>query len=109
MVFWYSKSPMYEPSCFKLSKMQTWDPMSGVYSLKWLCSCILCCTALYRVQYSKDSMSLCKPGLSRSKHKSSSDVAGTAKKHQELEAQRKDKGKQEEQEVTEEPVRVMMG
>ena len=58
--------------------MQTWDPMSGVYSLKWLCSCILCCTALYRVQYSKDSMSLCKPGLSRSKHKSSGDVAGTA-------------------------------
>ena len=31
------------------------------------------------------------------------DVAGTAKKHQELETQRKDKEKQEEQEVTEEP------
>ena len=43
------------------------------------------------------------------KHTNSRDVAGPAKKHQELEAQRKDKGKQEEQEVTEEPVRVMMG
>lgn len=42
------------------------------------------------------------------KHKNSRDVAGTAKKHQELEAQRKDKEKQVEQEVTEEPDRVMM-
>ena len=37
------------------------------------------------------------------KHKNSRDVAGTAKKHQELETQRKDKEKQEEQEVIEEP------
>ena len=40
------------------------------------------------------------------KHTNSRDVAGPAKKHQELEAQIKDK---EKQEVTEEPVRVMMG
>ena len=45
--------------------------------------------------------------MSRSKHKSSSDVAGTAKKHQDLEAQRKDKEKQEE-EVSEEPKRFTM-
>ena len=66
-----------------------------------------------------------KPRISRSKHKSSSDVAGTAKKCQaiemetkvkiiervkqgkkiELEAQRKDEERQEEEEVTEEPKR----
>ena len=40
--------------------------------------------------------------MSGSKRKSSSDVAGTAKKHQELEAQRMDKERQEEEEVTEE-------
>ena len=45
--------------------------------------------------------------MSRSKHKSSGDVAGTAKKHQDLEAQRKDKEKQEE-EVSEEPKRFTM-
>ena len=45
--------------------------------------------------------------MSRSKHKSSGDVAGTAKKHQDLEAQRKDKEKQEE-EVSEELKRFTM-
>ena len=45
--------------------------------------------------------------MSRSKHKSSGDVASTAKKHQDLEAQRKDKERQEE-EVTEEPKRFTM-
>ena len=45
--------------------------------------------------------------MSRSKHKSGGDVAGTAKKHQDLEAQRKDKEKQEE-EVSEEPKRFTM-
>ena len=48
-------------------------------------------------------------GWSRSKCKSSDDVADTAKKHQsimmELEAQRKDEERQEEEEVTEEPKR----
>ena len=42
--------------------------------------------------------------MSGSRHKSSGDVAGTAKKQQELEAQRKDEEGQEE-EVTEEPKR----
>ena len=46
--------------------------------------------------------------MSGSKGKSSSDVAGTAKKHQELEAQRKDEEKQEEEEVTEERKRCTM-
>ena len=45
--------------------------------------------------------------MSGSKRKSSGDVAGTAKKLQELEAQRKDEERQEE-EVTEEPKRFMM-
>ena len=40
--------------------------------------------------------------MSGSKCKSSGDVAGTAKKCQELGAQRKDEGRQEEEEVTEE-------
>ena len=40
--------------------------------------------------------------MSRSKHKSSSGVAGTAKKHQELEVQKNDEERQEEEEVTEE-------
>ena len=44
--------------------------------------------------------------MSKSKHKISSDVAGTVKKHQELEAQRKDNERQEE-EVTEELKRFM--
>jgi len=42
-----------------------------------------------------------------SKHKSSGDVAGTGKKCQELEAQRKDEETQEE-EITEELKRFMM-
>ena len=46
--------------------------------------------------------------MSGSNYKSSSDVAGTAKKHQELEAQRKDKERQEEEEVTAEPKRFTM-
>ena len=46
--------------------------------------------------------------MSRSKHKSSGDVASTAKKHWDLEAQRKDRERQEE-EVTEEPKRFMTG
>ena len=45
--------------------------------------------------------------MSGSKHKSSGDVAGTAKKRQELEAQRKDEDRQEE-ELTEEPKRFMV-
>ena len=45
--------------------------------------------------------------MSRSKHKSSGDVASTAKKHQDLEAQRKDKERQGE-EVIEEPKRLTM-
>ena len=45
--------------------------------------------------------------MSGCKHKSSSDVAGPAKKCQELEAQRKDEEGQEE-EVTEEPKRFTM-
>ena len=40
--------------------------------------------------------------MSGSKHKRSDNVTGTAKKHQELEAQRKDEEKQEEEELTEE-------
>ena len=43
--------------------------------------------------------------MSGSKCKSSGDVAGTAKKRQDLEAQRKDEERQEEEEVTEEPKR----
>ena len=46
--------------------------------------------------------------MSGSKCKSSSDVAGTAKKCLELEAQRKDGERQEEEEVTEEPKRFTM-
>ncbi|XP_057400637.1 deoxyuridine 5'-triphosphate nucleotidohydrolase, mitochondrial isoform X4 [Balaenoptera acutorostrata] len=46
--------------------------------------------------------------MSGSMHKSSGDVAGTAKKCQVLEAQRKDEERQEEEEVTEEPKRFMM-
>ena len=46
--------------------------------------------------------------MSRSKHKSSGDLAGTAKKRQELEAQRKDEERQEEEEVNEEPKRFTM-
>ena len=42
-----------------------------------------------------------------SKHKSSGDVAGTGKRHQELEAQRKDEERQEEEE-TEEPKSYLM-
>ena len=45
--------------------------------------------------------------MSRSKHKSSGDVASTAKKHQDLEAQRKDKERQGE-EAIEEPKRLTM-
>ena len=40
--------------------------------------------------------------MTRSKNKSCGDVVGTAKKRQELEAQRKDEERQEEEEVTEE-------
>ena len=43
--------------------------------------------------------------MSGSKCKNSGDLAGTAKKCQELEAQRKEEEKQEEEEVTEEPKR----
>ena len=46
--------------------------------------------------------------MSRSKHKSSGDVAGTAKKHQELEAQRKNEERPGKEEVTEEPKRFTM-
>ena len=46
--------------------------------------------------------------MSRSKRKSSGDIAGTAKKCQELEAQRKDEERQEEEEVTKEPKRFTM-
>ena len=43
-----------------------------------------------------------------SKRKSSGNVAGTAKKWQELEAQRKDEERQEEEEITEELKRFTM-
>ena len=43
--------------------------------------------------------------MSGSKRKSSGDVAGSAKKRQELGTQRKDEERQEEEEVTEEPKR----
>ena len=46
--------------------------------------------------------------MSGSKCKSSGDVAGTAKKCQELEAQRKDEERREEEEVAAEPKRVTM-
>ena len=46
--------------------------------------------------------------MSGSKCKSSGHVDGTAKKLQELEAQRKDEERQEEEEVTEEPKRFTM-
>ena len=49
-----------------------------------------------------------KPRMSGSKCKSSSDGAGTAKRHQELEVQSKDKERQEEEQVTEELKRFMM-
>ena len=56
-----------------------WRTLSYAYILyKWLCFCVLYCSVLYTVvQY------LCfKPRMSGSKHKSSGDVAGTAKKRQ---------------------------
>ena len=46
--------------------------------------------------------------MSGSKRKSSSDIAGTDKKCQELEAQRKDEERQKEEEVTEKPKRFKM-
>ncbi|XP_054946389.1 nuclear autoantigen Sp-100 isoform X5 [Physeter macrocephalus] len=49
-----------------------------------------------------------KLGMSESECKSSGDVPGTAKKSQELKAQRKDRERQEEEEVTEEPKRFTM-
>ena len=71
---------------------------------KWLCFWYL--TVWYCIQYSS-IVPLFQIQDVR-KHKNSRDVAGTAKKHQELEAQRKDKEKQVKQEVIEEPDRVMM-
>ena len=46
--------------------------------------------------------------VSGSKYKSSGDEAGTARKRQELEAQRKDEERQEEEDVTEETERFTM-
>ena len=65
--------------------------------LKWLYFSVL-----YRVQYL-----YIKSRMFGSKHKSSDDGAGTGKKCQELEALRKDEGRQEE-EITEELKRFMM-
>ena len=42
---------------------------------------VLLCTLQYCIEYSS-TVSLFKPRVSGSKHKSSSDIAGTAKKHQ---------------------------
>ena len=56
----------------------------------------------YRVQ---NTVSLFQAQGVRSKRKSCSDTAGTAKKCQELENPRKDEEGQEEEEVTEEPKR----
>ena len=67
------------------------------HPLKWLYFCVL-----YRVQYL-----YIKSRMFGSKHKSSGDVAGTGKRHQDLEAQRKDEERQEE-EITEELKRFLM-
>ena len=67
---------------------------------------VLLCTLLYSTVYSTVVQCLYfKLRMSESKCKSSDDVAGTAKKSQELKAQRKDRERQEEEEVTEEPKR----
>ena len=66
-----------------------------------LSGCALC-TSLYRtIESTAEQYLYFKSRLSKSKCKSSSDVAGSAKKCQELESQGKDKERQEEK-VTEE-------
>ena len=72
-----------------------------------LSGCALC-TSLYRtIESTAEQYLYFKSRLSKSKCKSSSDVAGSAKKCQELESQGKDKERQEEK-VTEELKRFMM-
>ena len=69
---------------------------------------VFLCTLLYStVQSTVVQYLYFKPRMSGGKHKSSGDVDGTAKKHQELEAQTKDEERLEE-EVTEEPKRFTM-
>ena len=66
------------------------------------------CTLLYRtIERTPVQCLYFKSRMSKSKCKSSSDVAGSAKKCQELESQGKDKERQQE-EVTEELKRFMM-
>ena len=85
----YSKSPTYEPSSCKLSKIQTCVRMSNHVSqftcLAYLVTCVhplqvvvFLCTLLYStVQSTVVQCLYFKPRMSRSKRKSSGDVAGT--------------------------------
>ena len=59
----------------------------------------------YCIEYTVVQYLYFKPRMSGSRCKSSNDVAGTAKKCQELEPHRKDEERQEEEEVTEEAKR----
>ena len=88
----YSKSPTYEPSTCKLSKMQTCVHMSHHVSQFTCLACtvmcmhplqvaVLLCTLLYStVQSTVVQYLYFKPRISGSKRKGSGDVAGTAKK-----------------------------
>ena len=67
-------------------------------------SCSLLIQEVHRIQV---QYLYIKSRMFGSKHKSSGDIAGTGKRHQELEAQRKDEERQEE-EITEELKRFMM-
>ena len=87
------KSPTYKPSSCELSKMWMCIHMSNHISscvlctssracvlYEWLCFCVLYCTLLCKEQWC--SIFISSTGCLEAKHKSSSDVAGTAKKHQ---------------------------
>ena len=85
--------------------------MSGAHCHACTSSLSSCasCTLLYSTIESTAVQYLhFKSRVSKSKCKSSSDVAGSAKKCQELESQEKDKERQEKEVVTEELKRFMM-
>ena len=99
----YSECPPHKLASCEISKMRTCVCMSDLYKLVHMSGihCHVCAsstsgcsflyfTVKYCIEYSS-TVSLCKSRMSRSKHKSSSNISGTAKKCQELEAQRKNK------------------
>ena len=88
----YSRPPTYKPSSCELSKMRTCICLSSHVSqftcLAYMVTCVhrpqvavLLCTLLYStVCRTIDQYLFSKPRMSRNKHKSSRDVAATAKK-----------------------------